>query len=288
MQEGKPSRTAHRVALRRAAHQLVDDPLIFQDPLALSIVGSDAAAKLKAEISAEQRRVPRALRAFLVVRSRYAEDQLAAAIEQGVRQYVVLGAGLDTFAYRNPYAGKSLRVFEIDHPATQSWKRSLLLAAGTQVPPELTFVPVDFEKQTLREGLQTSNFSWGEPAFFSWLGVTPYLTREAFMDTLHFVRAMPPRSGVVFDYSVARSELNWFEKLALDALARRVAAGGEPFRLFFEPRSLVGELEALGFGAIEDLGPRELNARYFDGRRDGLRVSGGLGHLLSARVVAST
>jgi methyltransferase (TIGR00027 family) len=287
MHESRPSRTAHRVALRRAAHQLVDEPLVFRDPLALSIIGADAAAQLRTEISGEQEAVPRAMRAFLAVRSRYAEDQLAIAVEEGVRQYVLLGAGLDTFAYRNPYVEKGLRVFEVDHPATQAWKRELLSASGIGVSPELSFAPVDFERQTLHDGLQRAGFNWEEPAFFAWLGVTPYLTREAFLATLNFVLAMPPRSGVVFDFSVVRSALNPSEQAALDALARRVAAAGEPFQLFFEPRALVDELEALGFGQIEDLGPEELNARYFAGRADGLRVTGGLAHLLRARVVAN-
>jgi len=220
----------------------------------------------------------------MAVRSRYAEDRLAAAVAQGVRQYVVLGVGLDTFAYRNPYLGIGLRVFEVDHPATQAWKRELLGAAGIAIPPELAFAPVDCERQTLRDGLQSVGFNVGEAAFFSWLGVTPYLTRAAFLATLDFVLSMPALSGVVFDYAVARSSLNSLEQLALDALSRRVAAAGEPFRLFFDPLDLAHELEGKGFQSVEDLAPGEINSRYFSGRTDGLRVGGGFAHLLSARV----
>jgi methyltransferase (TIGR00027 family) len=123
---------------------------------------------------------------FVAARSRYAEDQLAQAVEQRVAQYVVLGAGLDTFAYRNPHAAY-LRVFEVDRPATQAWKLERLQAAGIAVPPELQFVPVDFERQTLATGLEQGGFDSGSPAFLSWLGVTPYLTRESCMATLRFI-----------------------------------------------------------------------------------------------------
>jgi methyltransferase (TIGR00027 family) len=200
-----------------------------------------------------------------------------------MRQYVLLGAGLDTFAYRNQCAELGLRVFEVDHPATQAWKRDLLSAAGIGVPAELAFAPVDFEQQTIRDGLQGGGFHFAEAAYFSWLGVTPYLTHEAFVATLDFVLSMPPRSGLIFDYAVARSSLNSIEQLALDVLARRVAAAGEPFQLFFEPRELARDLGRMGFQAIEDLGPEEINSRYFKDRLDGLRVSG-LGHLVSARL----
>jgi methyltransferase (TIGR00027 family) len=288
MHESRPSRTANRVALRRAAHQLVDDPPVFIDPLAMSIVGSDAASELLATLSAEQALAARIPRAFMAVRSRYAEDQLGLAVERGVRQYVVLGAGLDTFAYRNPYRQARLRVFEVDHPATQAWKRELLSAAGISIPAELAFAPIDFERQTLGHGLPSAGFDPAAPAFFSWLGVTPYLTLEAFTATLRFVLAMPPGSGVAFDYVVVRSALNPRERMALDALSARVAAAGEPFQLFFEPRDLVSELERTGFRHIEDLGPAELNARYFHGRSDDLRVIGGLGRLLSAQVAAKS
>jgi methyltransferase (TIGR00027 family) len=287
MRDSQPSRTAHRVALRRAAHQLLDDPLVFKDALALSIVGAEAAATLRAKISSENDRISRALRAFMAVRSRYAEDQLAAVVAQGVRQYVILGAGLDTFAYRNPYLSVGLRVFEVDHPATQAWKRELLSAAEIPIPAGLAFAPVNFERETLGDALQCSGFLSDKAAFFSWLGVTPYLTREAFEATLRFVAAIPGPSAIVFDYAVERSSLNFLERLALDALSWRVAAGGEPFQLFFVPRELVSDLRRLGFAHVEDLGREEMNARYFTGRRDRLEITNGLAHLLHARVTAA-
>jgi methyltransferase (TIGR00027 family) len=284
MQDAKPSHTAHRVALRRAAHQLMDRPPVFDDPLALSIIGAEAASGLRDQIASEEDRYARALRAFMSARSRYAEDQLAAAVAQGVRQYVVLGAGLDTFAYRNCHKEIGLRVFEVDHPATQAWKRELLSAARIGIPKEMAFVPVNFERQELGGELRSAGFRGEEPAFFSWLGVAIYLTHEAFSSTLRFVRSLPATSGVVFDYAVARSALSFQEQMALDVLTMRVSGAGEPFRLFFEPRVLRRELEEMGFEGTEDLGREEINARYFAGRADGLEVTNSIGRLLSAWV----
>jgi methyltransferase (TIGR00027 family) len=281
MQEGKFSRTARRVAIRRAAHQLLDRPRVLDDPLALRIIGSEAAEELRSNPK-EDHAFSRAFRAFMAARSRFAEDELARAVELGVGQYVVLGAGLDTFAYRNPHAG--LRVFEVDHPATQAWKREQLQAGGIPIPASLTFVPVDFEQQTLVDRLAQSGFNLSAAAFFSWLGVTPYLTREACMTTLSFIAKMPAGSGVVFDFAMDRKLLSLGQRIALDVLSKRVARYGEPFQLFFDPGKLQDELKSLGFHRTEFLQGKELNARYFKDRKDGLLVRGGLGHLMGAWV----
>jgi len=264
--------------MRRAAHQLLDRPKVFDDPLAVAIVGGEPEIIADADGSSDN------LRAFVAVRSRYAEDELAKAVEAGVRQYVVLGAGLDTFAFRNPHAGLGLRVFEVDHPSTQGWKLEQVEAAGIRVPAEATFVPIDFEREPLGQGLEAAGFSRGESAFFSWLGVVPYLSEQAFTATLEFIALTGPSSGVVFDYGVSRSALTPSEQIAMDALARRVASAGEPLRLFFEPHKLAGRLGELGFRHVRDLDSAEINARYFADRADGLRLRGGLGRLLSARV----
>jgi methyltransferase (TIGR00027 family) len=282
MRNAKPSRTAQRVAVRRAAHQLLDNPRVFEDPLAVAIAGTEAARELQWSEEAETF-FSRSLRAFLVVRSRYGEDRLAVAVERGVRQYVVLGAGLDTFAYRNPLRSAGLHVFEVDHPATQEWKRAQLHDAGIAVPQDMRFAAVDFESQSLEDGLLQAGFEKHQAAFFSWLGVTPYLSRPAFDATIGFIAGMPSGSGVVFDFAVDRALLSPLQQLALDALAERVARAGEPFQLFFDPEALAGDLARLGFGNIEDLASDEINARYFAGRSDGLAVSGG-GHLLSCEV----
>lgn len=269
------------MAVRRAAHQLFDQPRVLDDPIALPIVGAEAAERLRSRRKA-QSSMARALRAFLAARSRYAEDQLANAVEQGVKQYVVLGAGLDTFAYRNPHP--ELRVFEVDHPATQAWKRKRLQVAAIAVPDSLTYAAVDFERQTLAAGLELGGFDSSLPTFFSWLGVTPYLTRESCRATLAFVAKMPAGSGIVFDFAVEPKLLNLGQRFALYLLSRRVAAAGEPFQLFFRPTELARELRNMGFQRTEILDAEEINGRYFKDRTDGLRVRGGLGQLMGAWV----
>jgi methyltransferase (TIGR00027 family) len=276
-----------RVALRRAAHQLFDNPPVLDDPIALRIVGEEAAAHLRAESRTHRGRIARSVRAFMAVRSRLAEDELARALGRGVTQYVILGAGLDTFAYRNPHAGAALRIFEVDFPATQSWKRRKLAAAGIPLPAALSFVPVNFEVDSLAERLNAAGFDPAQPTFFTWLGVTMYLTDAALTSTLGFVAATREGGGLVFDYAVPRASLGWLERIAFDSLSRRVAAAGEPFRTFFDPAVLNVTLGRLGFHTVVDVGRDELNARYFAGRHDRLRVRGGLGRLVSAQIGAS-
>jgi methyltransferase (TIGR00027 family) len=279
MEEARPSRTALRVALRRAAHQLYDaQPLVFDDPIAVPILGDTYAEELHRTPTRPDRPFSVALRAFLVARSRYAEDNLARAVARGVTQYVLLGAGLDTFAHRNPHP--HLRVFEVDHPATQQWKRELLATGDMPAPANLTYVPVDFERQSLPEQLNSAGFNPLNATFFAWLGVVPYLTLEAFRFTINFIAAQPDGTGVVLDYSQPRSALPFLEKLAHDSLASRVQLAGEPFQLFFTPTEIASELTA--FRDLEDLGSSQINARYFTGRTDNLKVLGSAGRLLSA------
>ena len=284
MKKGDPSATALRVAMRRAAHQLLDHPTVYCDPLALRMAGAGSGQEQpRGGEGSEQDPFERRLRAFLAARSRYAEDVLHAAVRQGVRQYVVLGAGLDTFAYRNPYPEERLHVFEVDHPATQAWKQARLREAGIPIPRTLTFAAVDFEAEPIGEGLLRSGFDAGPRSLFSWLGVAVYVSNRAVTDTLRFVASLPAGSGIVFDYMISPSLLDAAARRGFDGLAHRVASAGEPFRTFFDPPSLRATLSAMGFGGIEDLGPEELNERYFRGRTDGLRV-GGLARILYARV----
>jgi methyltransferase (TIGR00027 family) len=284
MQENRPSATAQRVALRRAAHQLLDKPKVFDDPVALRIVGGERAAALQADPHrSEATPLSPYLRAFMAARSRYAEDELVLGVRRGIRQYVILGAGLDTFAYRNPYPEGTLHVFEVDHPATQAWKRARLEEVGIDLPPDLTFAAVDFETQTLADGLLKAGYDPCQCTFFSWLGVTPYLTSDTVMATLRWIASAPSGSAVVFDYAISPSLLTATERWVFDTLAQRVAAAGEPWQGFFEPAALMRDLQAMGFGHVEDMGPAEINARYFKDRTDGLRV-GSLAHLMNARV----
>ena len=278
MEPAIASKTALRVALRRAAHQIHDSPVVFDDPIAVAILGAAYAEELKRTPLRSDRPFSVGLRAFLVARSRYAEDNLRRAVETGVNQYVLLGAGLDTFAYRNPYA--RLRVFEVDHPATQQWKRELLQRNGIAIPERIAYTPVEFERQSLSAQLSDAGFNFQEPAFFAWLGVVPYLTLEAFRATLSFVSTQPHGSGLTLDYGQPRSVLPPLERLALDSLASRVEQAGEPFQLFFTPSEIAAELSS--FHSIEDLGALEINARYFHGRTDQLAMRGSAGRLLSA------
>lgn len=281
LEEGAPSATAQRVAVRRAAHQLLDDPRVFEDPLALTVIGREAAAALRQGL--DQQRTPwnQALRAFMATRSRYAEDRLAEAYASGVRQYVVLGAGLDTYALRNPHP--DLAVFEVDHPSTQAWKRMRLEDAGMLALAGLTFAPVDFQRQGLAEGLAAAGFDAGKPAFFSWLGVAMYLYEDAVFLTLGFVAGLPAPSEIVFDFMMRPELMSPVSRAAAEALSRGVAALGEPFRSAFDPEDLVRRLQGAGFSEAETLGADELNPLYFEGRRDGLKLTGS-GRLARARV----
>jgi methyltransferase (TIGR00027 family) len=284
MQEGRASRTAERVAMRRAAHQMYDEPpLVFADPLAVPILPEHARAELEEREETERTHpLARGMRAFMCARSRFAEDALERAVAAGVRQYVVLGAGLDTYAARSTHP--QLRVFEVDHPATQAWKRGCLEQAGLSVSDRVSFVPVDFERELLMERLAAAGFDAGAPTFCSWLGVVPYLTREAAEGTLRALTALPAGSGVAFDYGVSRNSLSPTQRAAFDWLADRVARAGEPFRLSFEPDELRELLLACGFTGAEDIDSEAMHVRYFAGRADGLTIRGGIGRLAHAWV----
>jgi methyltransferase (TIGR00027 family) len=281
LQPGEPSRTARGAALQRAAHQLLEVPRVFDDPLALRIFGAQGVAWLGRNLESYRTAGSRSMRAFLVMRSRFAEDELARAYARGVRQYVVLGAGLDTFAYRNPHRG--LRVFEVDHPSTQAWKRSRLAEQSIDVPRSMRFAPVDFETQTLAGGLKAAGFRADRPAFFSWLGVTIYLSKPAVAGTLRYIASRPRGSQVVFDFSPPLSELGDAERRGHERSAANVARSGEPWIGYFSPDALAEEMRADGFSSAQALGSGEMNQRYFRGRTDGFRVHGS-GRIMAAQV----
>jgi methyltransferase (TIGR00027 family) len=279
MQFGKPSRTALAAAFHRAAHQVLENARIFADPLALPILARDA---LTIARQAEEKPAGRRMRLFIAVRTRFAEEALAAAIDSGVRQLVVLGAGLDTYAYRNPF-GHRLRIFEVDHPATQAWKRQRLRDAAIPLPSSLTFVPFDFERQTLAERLAASGFDRAQQTFFTWLGVVPYLKQEAVWSTLAFIASLPNGAHVVFDYSDPPASLSPEARASHERRARRVADLGEALVTYFEPEKVHAKLAALGFAEIEDLGPTQIASRYFPGRAGSPPDRGG--HVLRATTI---
>lgn len=273
MQPGQPSRTALGAAAHRAAHQVLEGGRIFADPLAVRILGADAEAAVRdAKIDPSGRR----LRLFIAARARFAEDALTSAVARGARQLVVLGAGLDTYAYRS-VLGDSLHVFEVDHPATQAWKRQRLIEAAIPVPRTLTFAPVDFERETLANGLAAAGFDPARQTFFTWLGVVPYLMEPTVFSTLAFVAGLPGGAHVVFDYGnplVSDSDRDDHAALR-EALAARVASVGEAFESHFETDALHAKLTALGFREVEDLGPVAIRERYFVGRGGSLPDLGG-------------
>jgi methyltransferase (TIGR00027 family) len=284
MKQNGPSLTAKKVAMMRAAHQILDSPKVFEDPIALDIIGPENVSEIHSEIRKFKTRLHSYLRAIVVARSKFVEDELSVAIKHGVRQYVILGAGLDTFAYRNPYSNDGLKVFEVDHPATQEWKRQQLDAAKIPIPNNLILAPIDFKSQTLADQLQEAGFKADEPSFFSWLGVTMYLNRETMMATMNYISSsIPSGSEIIFDYTIPPSSQNFLRRLVFRLIARKVAVIGEPWRSFFDPKSLMADLKAIGFTQAEDIGPDEINARFFLNRTDKLMV-GNFGHLMKAQV----
>jgi methyltransferase (TIGR00027 family) len=281
LRQGVASRSALMVAMLRAAHQLLDQPPLFNDPLAFAILGPEHGATVRADPAQFDAGMRRMVRLAMAVRSRLAEDELAQAVARGVTQYVVLGAGLDSYGWRPHPPG--LQVFEVDHPATQAWKRGLLHEAGLATPGHVHFVPVDFERDRLADALRAAGCRLDQPIFFSWLGVTLYLTREAIFDTLAMVAKLPPGSAIVFDYGITPALLEPMEQWGVNQFVRKYAAEGEPWLSFFAPDALAAELRALGFGAVCDFGPAELTARYGAGHPYITRF-GGATHLMLAAV----
>jgi methyltransferase (TIGR00027 family) len=271
VERNQASRTAERVAERRAVHQLLDHPIVFRDPLAFEVLQPEVAARIRAAPRDYDRSpIATPLRAFLAVRSRFAEDSLRTAIERGVSQYGIIGAGFDTFACRNPYP--DIRVFEIDHPATQAEKKQRLAAARIELPANVSLIPADLSVRSLDEALASAAFDPQKPAVFAWLGVIPYLELAAIETTFRYVASRPAGTEIVFDYGIPRRSLNFIGRLVFDRMASRVAAIGEPWKTFFTPEELHRLLTDVGFSAVEDLGANEINARYFAGRSDRLRV----------------
>ena len=258
MQTGQPSRTALGAAIHRAAHQTLEGGRIFKDPMARTVLGPDADALISA-FSADP--AQRQMRVFMAARSRFAEDSLERAVSRGVRQVVILGAGLDTFSLRNPHAQLGLRVFEVDHPATQAWKRTRLQEANLAIPAMLTFAPVDFTCQNLAQELAAAGFAADEPAFFCWLGVVPYLQREAISSILELIASLPG-AEVVFDYSEPLENYSLERRANVTEIAARTAAIGEPWLSYFDPAELARDLRQHGFNELEDLGLGDIAVRY--------------------------
>ena len=280
MQAGEPSHTARGAAAYRAIHQTLEGGIIFSDPFASQILDDETRARLD-EIAADLSLRP--MRLLIAARSRFSEDTLAACVARGVRQIVVLGAGLDTFSLRNPHAGQGVSVFEVDYPATQGWKRERLKQAGLAVPSSLAFAPVDFERQSLADGLAAAGFQADRSAFFQWLGVVPYLTRQAISTTLDFIAGVPD-SEVVFDYTEPFENQPADRRAHVMAMAARTASLGEPWLSLFDPAELSEMLCNKGFGVVEDLGLAEIADRFYGDLKQDIRIGPGP-HVVRAQKV---
>jgi methyltransferase (TIGR00027 family) len=283
MDLGKPSRTSEGVAIARALHQLVDErPLILDDPIAPLMV-DEASDTYRLRLERADEPDGRLYRTQTVVRSRYAEDCLADAVVRGVRQNVVLGAGLDTFAYRQPDWARELRIFEVDHPATQAHKRARLAGATIEAPGNLVFVPIDFETQLLTERLGRSGFDFEAPTFCSWLGVTMYLTHAAIDETLRTFRKLPPGSEIVLSICLPPEAVPAFDAERVRRLIAGMADTHEPWISLYRPEAMIAKLRDLGFTEVVHFSSEAAHARYCHGRRDGLTMPSHL-HLMRAVV----
>ena len=257
MKSDEPSRMALMVGGQRAAHQLLDHGAILDDAYAVRILGEYKDSILQALNRHPMASIGRLLTA---ARSRIAEDALSKAVERGVRQVVILGAGLDTFALRNPHADR-ISIFEVDHPATQSWKRQRLAESELAPPPWLTFVPVDFERDDLQQKLSSAGFQRTSAAFFTWLGVVPYLTRVAIDDTLGYIASIP-NSEVVFDYSEPPENFSEDVKAIVAARTAHLEKINEQWVSRFDPPDVATILRAHGFNDMEDTSFQQVVSRF--------------------------
>jgi len=274
------SRTALATAYLRAAHQILDaQPRVLQDPVALCLLGKTASQRIRSTIERYQTPGAKALRSHIVLRSRFTEDRLCAAVRRGITQYILLGAGFDTFAFRQPQWANTLKIIEVDHPGTQTLKRSHLVDSKLEIPTNVSFANIDFEHESLLEGLLRQGISLKEPTFFSWLGVTMYLNETAIDATLLATAAFPPGSEIVTTFLEPPDSTS----LAPSQLAERVSGIGEPFVSYFEPEEIETKLLNAGFTVVEFLSPEDANLRYYKGRPRDLPVPNKTGIVCALR-----
>ena len=284
-----PSQTALTAAAARAAHLIVDgEPVIFADHLAAALLGERADEFIGYHRAHGTHLVLSSARAQVLCRSRFTETHLAACVRDGTIQYVILGAGLDSFAYRTDAAhGGPARVFEVDHPGTQQWKRDHLAAAGIPVPGSVSFVPVDFERDSLAGRLSQAGFDPSRPAMVSWLGVTMYLTQAAISQTLAEIGGFAPGTQLITDYMLPADLRDEAGRTYAGLVAPAAAERGEPWLTFFAPGDMTALLEGHGFGAVEHVRQRDsIPAALWD-RADSLRPAG-LSVLARATVTPAT
>ena len=258
----------------RAVHQLLDaQPLILDDPPSLTLLGEDTTREIKKNHKHHQTPEASVLRTHIVLRSRFAEDRLAESFQRGITQYIILGAGFDTFAFRQPSWANKIKIFEVDHPATQAQKRARLADAGMAIPPNLFFADVDFERESLSDGFKRHGISLIEPAFFSWLGVTPYLQEEAIDAVLRTVACFPAQSEIVFTFSQPPHLLSGKENKFHSSLSKIVEQAGEPFVSYFTHAAIEKKLKDFGFKSVAFLSKEEAEKLYFSQRPKDLYIA---------------
>jgi len=279
MKPNEPSRTALIPARQRAAHQVLDHGSILSDPFAMKILGEDEKDVLQFANAHPLASIGRLITA---ARSRIAEDALSGAVESGIRQIVILGAGLDTFALRNPHGALQIRIYEVDHPATQVWKLERLAEAQIAPPPGLIFVPVDFERDDVGEKLLAAGFEQNSPAFFIWLGVVPYLTEDAIGRTLDYMSSIR-NSEVVFDYMEPPEAFSEEMRGLVKERTEQLEKMHERWASRFEPAGIRAFLRSHGFSAIEDIDFEEIASR-FGGAVEGLAPGHAGLHVVHAKL----
>jgi methyltransferase (TIGR00027 family) len=267
-----PDHTAVRVALWRALHVQVDPPPhVLADTLGLALAAPDDGWRSRPDMDPERTRT---YRASIVARARFVEDLVLEEAARGVEQYVILGAGLDTFAQRRPDVASRLRVFEVDRPGAQAWKRRRLGELGHGVPEWLRLVPVDFEAgASWWTELLAAGFDPRRPAVVSSLGVAMYLTREAILATLRQVATLATGSTLAMSFMLPVALLDPEERPAMEMTMKYAAAAGTPFLSLLAPAEALALAREAGFREARHVSPADLNRRYFDGRADGLRTS---------------
>ena len=267
MQRGKPSQTAISAALFRAAHlHLYDGPTIHQDTFALPLSGIGGIDELRAFAEqVEQSNFPlRRAGAYFASRHRFSEERLHAAVDRGAEQVVILGAGLDSFALRDPQLPKDVLFMEVDHPDSQRWKRQRLASLGLDTPG-VHYLPIDFASQDLRQELASAGIDPAKPTFFAWLGVTQYIAEAAAYETLALVARHASGSEIVFDI-ILPIDVQPADDRAMSRMTAEVsAARGEPWVSYFAPEPLAERLVSLGFNRVEWLTPEAARA-YYEGQ----------------------
>jgi len=271
MEDGQLSFTALTAAAARAAHLIVDqEPWIFADGLAAQLLGEQAEELISYHKLHGTHPVLAGARVQVTCRSRYTEDALSRAVSRGVGQYVILGAGLDSFAYRAGLAGR-VRVFEVDHPATQDWKRRALAAAQVPVPEAVTFVAVDLATDSLAGPLLAAGFDTAAPALVSWLGVTMYLTPDAVADIMTAVGRLAPGTELVADYMLPAGLRDEAGAVYGELVAQAAAERGEPWPSCFAPGEMADMARRAGFREVRNVRQRDAIPAGLWQRPDSLR-----------------